>query len=72
MYSWNKKISQLSQNFHHFLFDILTEKFKPKNNETIPSLQYCKLSREAVGKRMDWLRIMVAEYKYKETDRQLK
>ena len=56
-------------------FKVLSETFKPQHNETILSLQYCKLIREqsenAEGLK-GHLKIQTNICKYKERDRILK
>ena len=55
-------------------FDILNN-FYQQHNETIKSIQCCKLSREDGEDAEEWigrLRIAVAECNYKEIDLQLK
>ena len=57
------------------LFKVLSEKFKLQHNETISSLQYCKLVREekeSDKERMGYLGVNVNEFNYKERDRRLK
>ena len=57
------------------LFITLNNKFKPHFNETIKSLQFCKLGRqtkENTEEWMGWLRSVAVECKYREVDRQLK
>ena len=56
-------------------FEVLSETFKPQHNETILSLQYCKLRREQSENVEEWidpLRMKANECKYKERDRGLK
>ena len=55
-------------------FDSINNIYWPQHNETIKSLQFCKLSRkssESAEERMGRLRIAVAECNYKEKTRQL-
>ena len=57
------------------LFKILTNKFRPKFNETIKSLQFSKLSRQNGENAEEWmgrLWLSAIECKYKELHRQLK
>ena len=57
------------------LFKILNDKLKLWYNETIKSLQFSKLSRQAKKHAEEWmgrLRIATKECNYKETGRQLK
>ena len=58
-----------------FFFNICNEEFRPQYNETILSLQYCKLSREEYDIAEKWmgrLRIKLNKYDYIEFDRCLK
>ena len=57
------------------LFTTLDNKFKPQYNETIKSLQSCKLVGQPNEDAEEWmsrLRLAALECNYKETDRQLK
>ena len=57
------------------LFEVLKEKFRLQHNETILSLQYCKLQRKENESAQEWMgrhHIKVAECNYKEHNRQLK
>ena len=57
------------------LFETLTNKFKPQNNETIKSLQFRKLYRyddENIEEWMGRLCIAAVECSYQGVDRQLK
>ena len=57
------------------LFKILTNKFRLQFNETIISLQFCKLSRQDGENAEEWigrLRLSTIECNYKEIDRQIK
>ena len=50
-------------------------KSKPQRNETVPLLQYCKLSRSEnyIAKELiDHLRVKAKKCRYKENNRQLK
>ena len=50
------------------LFETLNSKFRPQHNETILSLQYCKLSRQSNENAEQWmgrLKLMAAECQYK-------
>ena len=55
-------------------FTALNNKFKPKFNETIKSLRFCKLSRQTKEnpEQMGRLRLAAVECNYREVDRQLK
>ena len=57
------------------LLDTLNRKFKPQDNKTIKSLQFCKLIRQSNESAEEWmgrLRKAVVKCSYKEIDRQLK
>ena len=57
------------------LFENLRKKFRLQFNETLKSLQFCKLvccSNESVKEWMGRLRTSVVECQYTEVDRQLK
>ena len=57
------------------LFEVKSEKFKPQCNETILSLQYCKLIRqqsEQAEELVGYLRIKANKCGEKEKDRKLK
>ena len=57
------------------LFDTLNRKFKPQYNETIKSLQCCKLIRQSNESTEEWmgrLRKAAIECSYTEIDRHLK
>ena len=57
------------------LFEVASEKFKPQHNETILSMQYCKLTREQNENAEEWMgriRLKVIECSFKERDRRLK
>ena len=54
------------------LFVTLDEKFKQQHNETIWSLQYCKLKRKGLQYAQEWmgrLSIQATECKYQEYER---
>ena len=57
------------------LFTTFNNKIKPLFNETIKSLQFHKLSRQAKENAKEWmgrLRLAVVQCNYREVDRQLK
>ena len=57
------------------LFKTVNRKFKPQYNETVKSLQFCKLIRQSNESAEEWmgrLRTAVVKCNYKEIDRQLK
>ena len=53
------------------LFEMLNSKFKPQYNDTIKSLQLCKLMRQANENTEEWMgriRVVATELDYKELD----
>ena len=69
------QIEQEACNEEEGLFEKLNNNFSPQYNETIRSLQFCKLVRQYDESTEEWmgrLRIAAIEYRYKELDGQLK
>ena len=57
------------------LLEMLNNKFKPQFNETMKSLQFCKLSRQRAENAEEWmgrLRLAAIDCSYKEIGNQLK
>ena len=47
------------------LLEVLSDKFKPQHNETVLSLQYCKLTREQNENAEDWMvNLIIKENEY--------
>ena len=62
-------------NIIEVFFTMLNNKYKPQFNETIKSLQFCKLNRQTAENVEEWigtLRLAAIDCNYKEIDGQLK
>ena len=66
---------QEAYNNEKVLFDMVNRKLKMQYDETIKSLQFCKLIRQSDESAEEWISILrtaVVDCNYKEIDRQLK